>query len=87
MLLTVFNAQPVYPHVGGFDYAGCHNNRKTGDRHCHRSKTKPSTNSAGLKSGPVSLLSVGDGDTIRITDQTGGKVTIRLAFIDAPETS
>ena len=87
LLLTVLNAQPVYPHGGGLDSSGCHNNRKTGDHHCHRSKTKPSTKSAGLISGPVTLLSVGDGDTIRITDQTGVKVTIRLACIDAPETS
>ena len=31
------------------------------------------------------LLSVGDGDTVRVTDRTGTKVTIRLACIDAPE--
>ena len=36
-------------------------------------------------SGPVTLLSVGDGDTVRVTDRTGAKVTIRLACIDAPE--
>lgn len=24
-------------HGGGLDSAGCHNNRKTGDYHCHRS--------------------------------------------------
>ena len=37
--------------------------------------------------GPVTLVSVGDGDTVRITDRAGNKVTIRLACIDAPETS
>jgi endonuclease YncB( thermonuclease family) len=35
----------------------------------------------------VSLLSIGDGDTIRVTTSTGRKVTIRLACIDAPETA
>ena len=38
-------------------------------------------------SGPVSLVSVGDGDTIRVTTSTGQKVTVRLACIDAPETA
>ncbi len=87
LLLTVLNAQPVYPHGGELDSSGCHNNRKTGDRHCHPSKTRPSTKSAGLISGPVTVLSVGDGDTVRVTDKSGAKVTIRLACIDAPETS
>ena len=30
---------------------------------------------------------MGDGDTVRVTSQQGEKVTIRLACIDAPETS
>ncbi len=34
------------------------------------------------------VLSVGDGDTIRVTGTTGAnKTTVRLACIDAPETS
>lgn len=37
--------------------------------------------------GPASLISVGDGDTIRVTAANGQKVTIRLACIDAPETA
>lgn len=37
-------------------------------------------------SGPVTLISVGDGDTIRVSTAAGQKVTIRLACIDAPET-
>jgi hypothetical protein len=27
---------PVYAHGGGLNAEGCHNNRKTGDYHCHR---------------------------------------------------
>jgi len=38
-------------------------------------------------SGPVTLISVGDGDTIRVSTAAGQKVTIRLACIDAPETA
>jgi len=33
---------PVWAHPGGLNSQGCHNNRKTGDYHCHRSaKPKP----------------------------------------------
>ena len=35
----------------------------------------------------MTLISVGDGDTVRVTSRQGEKVTIRLACIDAPETS
>ena len=49
-----------------------------------RSTPKPST---PPPSGPVSLVSVGDGDTIRVTTAKGQKVTVRLACIDAPETA
>ena len=35
----------------------------------------------------MSLVSVGDGDTIRVTGANGQKVTIRMACIDAPETA
>lgn len=38
-------------------------------------------------SGPVALISVGDGDTIRVRTAAGQPVTIRLACIDAPETA
>lgn len=32
----LFLAAPVYPHGGGLDAHGCHNNRKAGGYHCHR---------------------------------------------------
>ena len=35
----------------------------------------------------MTLISVGDGDTVRVTSRSGEKVTIRLACIDAPETA
>ena len=42
---------------------------------------------AGLVSGAVVLVSVGDGDTIRVRAAGGALVTVRLACIDAPETA
>ncbi|MDA0291022.1 MAG: thermonuclease family protein, partial [Cyanobacteria bacterium] len=36
----------------------------------------------------IKVLSIGDGDTIRVTSPSGtNKTTVRLACIDAPETS
>jgi endonuclease YncB( thermonuclease family) len=37
--------------------------------------------------GPVALVSVGDGDTIRVRTASGQVVTVRVACIDAPETA
>ena len=74
-------------HGGGLDSQGCHTNSKTGDRHCHRSGGSTAKTSSGLVSGPVTLISVGDGDTVRVASNHGEKVTIRLACIDAPEMS
>lgn len=49
-----------------------------------RSQPKPATPAIA---GPATLISVGDGDTIRVTAVNGQKATIRLACIDAPETA
>lgn len=35
-LLIVGFATPAAGHSGGLNAQGCHNNRKTGDYHCHR---------------------------------------------------
>jgi micrococcal nuclease len=85
--LAIFLERPAHSHGGGLDSSGCHNNKKTGDRHCHRSGSRSSPKSSALVSGSVKLISVGDGDTVRVTNKAGAKVTIRLACIDAPETS
>jgi len=33
--LLLFGLQPAFGHPGGLNSAGCHNNRRTGDYHCH----------------------------------------------------
>ena len=85
--MTALIAPQVIAHGGRLDSQGCHINSKTADRHCHRSGGSTTKTSSGLVSGPVTLVSVGDGDTVRVTSRQGEKVTIRLACIDAPETS
>ena len=49
-------------------------------------RRQPKPVAAGA-AGPATLVSVGDGDTIRVTTAKGQKVTIRMACIDAPETA
>jgi hypothetical protein len=43
-ILPLLIAPAAFAHGGGLNAEGCHNNRKTGDYHCHRppSRTEPS---------------------------------------------
>lgn len=86
-LFFLVSPTSVLAHGGGLDAQGCHANSKTGERHCHRSGGSSPKPKPELVAGPVTLVSVGDGDTVRVTSRQGEKVTIRLACIDAPETS
>jgi endonuclease YncB( thermonuclease family) len=68
----------AHAHGGGLNKDGCHNNRQTGDYHCHRgAKAKPKKPTKPTLSGIPRII---DGDTIRI-----GNTRIRLHGIDAPE--
>lgn len=44
MLVIVGAATNASAHPGGLNSEGCHNNRKTGDYHCHRSGGPAPTN-------------------------------------------
>ena len=68
----------AHAHGGGLNKEGCHNNRQTGDYHCHRgAKAKPKKPHKPTLTGVPRII---DGDTIRI-----GNTRIRLHGIDAPE--
>ena len=44
----------AYSHGGGLNVEGCHNNRKTGDYHCHRGNSAPKPpQKAGSRPGPI----------------------------------
>lgn len=45
MTLFFVGSSPAFAHGGGLNSQGCHNNRKTGDYHCHRASTAPSPDS------------------------------------------
>ena len=54
----------AHAHGGGLNKQGCHNNRKTGDYHCHQAaKAKPQKRTEPALSGIPKII---DGDTIRI---------------------
>lgn len=36
LAMLLLGSDPVLAHGGGLNSEGCHNNRKTGDYHCHR---------------------------------------------------
>ena len=40
-ILIVAPASAVFAHPGGLNSEGCHNNRRTGDYHCHRGPVTP----------------------------------------------
>lgn len=74
-IVLILIAPAARAHGGGLNKEGCHNNRKTGDYHCHRgARSSPSPQTL------TGIPRVTDGDTIRI-----GNTRIRLHGIDAPE--
>ncbi len=80
-LIFLSLSSPVFAHGGGLNSEGCHNNRKTGDYHCHRGpKAKTKRRSSSKQEVLVGIPKITDGDTIRI-----GNTRIRLHGIDAPE--
>lgn len=89
---------PAGAHPGGLNGEGCHNNRKTGDYHCHRpgaGTAAPAASSAErhgkrLRRARVRetftgrVVGVTDGDTLSV--MRGGRAQkIRLYGVDAPE--
>jgi len=41
LLLTYASAPVAFAHGGGLNSEGCHNNRKTGEYHCHKPPPLP----------------------------------------------
>jgi endonuclease YncB( thermonuclease family) len=80
MLIALIGSVGIsYAHGGGLNKEGCHNNRKTGNYHCHRGP-KASIRQPSKQQTFTGIPEIIDGDTIRI-----GGTPIRLHGIDAPE--
>ena len=43
LMLSFMLGLPAFAHGGGLNAQGCHNNRKTGDYHCHRPQSSLGT--------------------------------------------
>ena len=69
MAITALGSAQAIAHGGGLDSQRCHTNSKTGERHCHSSGGSTAKPTSGLASGPVTLVSVGVGDTVRVTSR------------------
>lgn len=57
LLLAYPFSELAFAHGGGLNAQGCHNNRKAGSYHCHRSASKPrAALSSGLSPGKSSRV-------------------------------
>lgn len=100
-LLAISLASSAVAHSGRTNASGCHTNRRTGDYHCHNGGTPSGSSGSGsntpqpqpapqddlsrLANEQWTILSIGDGDTVRVSSSQGETITVRLACIDAPE--
>lgn len=75
-------------HPGGLDDSGCHNNRSTGEHHCHQ-QDRAATGDTQAYDSEIQgrVIAVTDGDTIKVLDANNTSHKIRLNGIDAPEKS
>jgi hypothetical protein len=48
---------PAFAHGGGLNAEGCHNNRKTGDYHCHRGSSGAGSSTTTSDNSRARLLS------------------------------
>jgi hypothetical protein len=55
-LLLLASAELATAHGGGLNAQGCHNNRKTGDYHCHRAQAPAAVRRPTANSTPQPLL-------------------------------
>lgn len=86
-------ATPTFAHPGRVDLSGCHQDARSGKKHCHPERAQanapkfdplkpPRAGDEGVFYGP--LLRVQDGDTFEAKVQ-GVAMEFRLAEVDAPE--
>ena len=75
ILISVsFNA---YSHGGGLNKQGCHNNRSTGDYHCHRDNSSKQS-----KSSKLGGMSFGNEDffNLKLANHLGGRTEVSYNY-------
>ena len=66
----------AFSHGGGLDKSGCHNNRSTGNYHCHRSGN--SSKNDALKSSGIKLNE--DYYNMWLANQLGGQLEVSFSY-------
>ena len=76
IIFFLFLSSNAFSHGGGLNKQGCHNNRSTGDYHCHRGSNSQS------KSSNSSGMSFGNEDTfnLRLANHLGGKTEVTYNY-------
>lgn len=72
LIISLFITYNLFAHQGGLNSDGCHNNKKSGDYHCHNKNTE-------IREDGFRIV---DGDTIHFEFETR---KVRFSGIDAPE--
>ena len=77
VILFLILSNKAYSHGGGLNKQGCHNNRSTGDYHCHRGSS--SNKSTTSKSGSMSF---GNEDfyNLRLANHLGGRTEVTYNY-------
>ena len=77
VILFLILSNKVNSHGGGLNKQGCHNNRSTGDYHCHRgaSNSKSKTSKSGN-------MSIGNEDfyNLRLANHLGGRTEVTYNY-------
>ena len=59
LVLSGLLASPLQAHSGGLNAEGCHNNRKTGEYHCHRGSSSPDVRESRQPQRPLNDTATG----------------------------
>ena len=76
IIFLIFIPFQAFSHVGGLNKSGCHNNRSTGDYHCHRGGNSSKSNK--LKSSRIKLNE--DYYNIWLANQLGGRTEVSFNY-------
>ena len=76
IIFCLLMSSKAFSHGGGLDKKGCHNNRSTGDYHCHRGSSSQGKTS---KSGKM-VIGNEDYFNLRLANYLGGKTEVTYNY-------
>ena len=77
LIFFLILSHKAYSHGGGLNKQGCHNNRSTGDYHCHRGSSTNKSSTSKLGS-----MSFGNEDfyNLRLANHLGGRTEVTYNY-------